>query len=95
MGFFQFPTIANIFMVWFEELAIEHQTKKSKLWLRYLKHTLIIWEYGQSDLLNFLYHVNKLKPNGEGKLWIFAIFECENIKNEQRTIENLHPLDTI
>jgi len=57
------PLIANIYMEWFEERAIESATQKPKLWLRYVDDTFILWDKNDDELQDFLQHLNSLRPS--------------------------------
>ncbi|XP_050299707.1 uncharacterized protein LOC126738416 [Anthonomus grandis grandis] len=62
MGSSLSPVIANIFMEWFEEHAIDASRCKPKLWLRYVDDTFIIWDKEEKALQEFLLHLNSFRP---------------------------------
>ncbi|XP_074037086.1 uncharacterized protein [Leptinotarsa decemlineata] len=57
------PVIANIYMEWFETLAIQEAHKKPRVWLRYVDVTFIIWNHGNTELDAFLKHINSVRPS--------------------------------
>ena len=56
------PIIANIFMEFFEEAAIESATLKPSFWIRYVDDTFTLWPHGEATLHEFLNHLNSLRP---------------------------------
>ena len=57
------PVVANIYMEYFENLAIKSTTKKPTIWLRYVDDTFVIWRHGKEQLKGFLEHLNSIKDN--------------------------------
>ena len=58
------PVIANLYMEFFEKLAIEKTPLKPKMWKRYVDDTFVVWEHGlESELTSFLEHLNSLRPS--------------------------------
>jgi hypothetical protein len=55
MGSLLSPVIANYFMEYFEEMALESATYKPLCWFRYVDDTFIIWPHGTGKLAKFLY----------------------------------------
>lgn len=47
------PTIANIYMEWFEVYAIKGSRNRPKLWLRYEDDKFVIWQHGRHTFKNF------------------------------------------
>jgi hypothetical protein len=61
MGLPLFPVIANFFMQYFEEVALEVTTHKPLWWFRYLGDTFVIWPHGSGKLSEFLDHLNSVQ----------------------------------
>jgi hypothetical protein len=57
------PVIANYFMEYFEEMALESVTYKPLCWFRYVDDTFFIWPHGPGKLAEFLDHQNGLHEN--------------------------------
>jgi hypothetical protein len=57
------PVIANYFMVYFEEMALESATYKPLCWFHYVDDTFVIWPHGPGKLVEFLDHLNGLHEN--------------------------------
>jgi hypothetical protein len=57
------PVIANYFMEYFEEMALEVATHKPLCWFRYVYDTFVIWAHGPGKLAEFLDHLNELHEN--------------------------------
>ena len=56
------PVIANLYMDFFEKLAIDTTPLKPKMWKRYVDNTFVVWEHGlESELTSFLEHLNSLR----------------------------------
>ena len=53
------PVLANIFMEYFEEMALESISLKSSMWLRYVDDTFILWPH-QKEVQILLDHVNSI-----------------------------------
>jgi hypothetical protein len=60
MGLSLFPVIANYFMEYFEEMALEAATL---CLFCYVDDTFIIWPHGHSKLAEFLDHLNGVQEN--------------------------------
>ncbi|KAJ4446434.1 hypothetical protein ANN_13130 [Periplaneta americana] len=58
-----FPLISNIYMEYFEELALSTASHKPILWLRYVDDTFIIWPHSPQLFDGFLIHLNSLRPS--------------------------------
>ncbi|MGL5072033.1 MAG: hypothetical protein ACRC61_12320, partial [Aeromonas salmonicida] len=52
------PVVANIYMTFFETIAIETTVYKPKIWWRYVDDVFAIWPHGTEKLNNFLDHLN-------------------------------------
>jgi hypothetical protein len=63
MGSPLYPVIANYFMEYFEEMALEAATHKPLCWFRYVDDTFVIWPHGPGKLAEFLDHLNGLHEN--------------------------------
>ena len=57
------PVVANIYMEHFETLALESAEFKPATWLRYIDDTFVIWNEGRDKLLDFLEHLNSIRPS--------------------------------
>jgi hypothetical protein len=57
------PVIANFYMEYFEQKALETATLKPKCWYRYVDDTFTIWPHGAEKLSNFLQHLNSINKN--------------------------------
>ena len=55
--------LANLYMEFFEEMAIDTATHKPTLWIRYVDDTFVIWTHGDSELQAFLGHLNSLRES--------------------------------
>jgi len=54
------PLLANIYVEYIENLAIDTYFLKPKFWGRYMDDVLVIWNYGESQIEGFLEHLNNL-----------------------------------
>ena len=59
------PVIADMYMEFFEELAIETSEFKPELWYRYVDDTFVLWKHGMDRLQEFLTHLNSLRDSIE------------------------------
>ena len=57
------PVVANIYMEYFEALAIESARLKPANWLRYVDDTFVVWKEGKDKLQDFLEHLNTIRPS--------------------------------
>jgi hypothetical protein len=57
------PVIANFYMEFFEQQAINLATKKPAHWYRYADDTFVVWAHGKQELRVFLQHLNSIHPN--------------------------------
>ena len=57
------PSIANYYMEFFENKALESTMKKPTLWLRYVDDVFAIWPHGRQNLSIFLNHLNSIHEN--------------------------------
>jgi hypothetical protein len=48
------PIISNIYMEFFEQVALADAKYKPALWLRYADDTILIPKHGKAELQNFL-----------------------------------------
>ena len=56
------PVLANIYMEYFEEMALGSTSLKPSIWLRYINDTFILWPH-QEDVQILLDHVNSIRPS--------------------------------
>jgi len=49
---------ANIYMEYFEELALESAQLQPRVWRRYIDDTSVIWQHGSPSKQSFLEHLN-------------------------------------
>ena len=56
------PLLANIYMEYFEEMALGSTSLKPSMWLRYIDDTFILWPH-QEDVQILLDHVNSIWPS--------------------------------
>ena len=54
--------LANIYMEYFEEMALGSTSLKSSMWLRYVDDAFILWPH-QEDVQILLDHVNSIRPS--------------------------------
>ncbi|KAG5895901.1 hypothetical protein JTB14_000513 [Gonioctena quinquepunctata] len=92
MGSSLSPIIANIYMEWFEELAIREAEYKPKLWLRYVDDTFILWNHGDEHLQDFFSGINRIRDSIKFTMEMetnsalpFLDVNVERIGNEIRT----------
>ena len=57
------PVIANLYMEYLEETALQTATLHPRLWLRYVDDTFVIWQHGPEELQRFHEHINQQHPN--------------------------------
>ena len=55
------PVLANIYMEYFEEMALGSTSLKPSIWLRYGDDTFILWPH-QENVQILLDHVNSIRP---------------------------------
>ena len=55
------PVLANIYMEYFEEMALGSTSLKPSMWLRYVDDTFILWPH--QDVQTLLNHVNSIRPS--------------------------------
>ena len=56
------PVLANIYMEYFEEMALGSTSLKPTMWLRYVDDTFILWPH-QEDVQILFDHVNSFRPS--------------------------------
>ena len=54
--------LGNIYMEYFEEMALGYTSLKPSMWLRYVDDTFILWPH-QEDVQTLLDHVNSIQPS--------------------------------
>ena len=54
--------LANIYMEYFEEMALGSISLKPSMWLRYVDDTFFLW-FHQEDVQTLLDHVNSIQPS--------------------------------
>ena len=57
------PVVANLFMEYFEEMALASSSLKPKCWLRYVDDTFVVWPHGRDTLEEFVAHLNSIHGN--------------------------------
>ena len=57
------PILADIYMEFFEDTAINTSELKPELWYRYVDDTFVIWRHGIDELRKFLSHINGLRES--------------------------------
>ena len=57
------PVVGNIYMEHFDTLPLELVEFKPATWLRYVDDTFVIWNEGRDKLLDFLEHLNSIRPS--------------------------------
>jgi hypothetical protein len=62
MGSLLSPIVSNIYMEYFEKLALYSAQHKPSLWLRYVDDTFVVWPHGPEHLQNFLSYLICLRP---------------------------------
>ena len=60
MGSSLSPAIANLFMTYFENKALNNANRKPKLWLRYVDDIFVVWPHGKDELQAFLEYINSI-----------------------------------
>lgn len=55
------PIVANIYMKFFEQRALELASTKPGIWLRYVDDTFVLWPHGRQDLGDFFDHLNFIR----------------------------------
>ena len=56
------PVLANLYMEYFEEMALGSTSLKPSMWLRYVDDTFILWPHHE-DVQTLLDHVNSIRPS--------------------------------
>ncbi|XP_068083584.1 uncharacterized protein [Anabrus simplex] len=56
------PVIANFYMEFFEEEALQTAVNKPSCWFRFVDDTFVIWGHGEEALDGFLTHLNSIHP---------------------------------
>ena len=56
------PVLANVYMEYFEEMALGSTPLKPSMWLRYVDDTFILWPH-QEDVQVLMDHVNSIRPS--------------------------------
>lgn len=56
------PVMANIYMEYFEDMALGSAPLKPTMWLRYVDDTFVLWPH-QEDVQVLLEHVNTIRPS--------------------------------
>lgn len=62
------PVIANIYMEYFEEIALSSSQIQPKKWIRYVDDTFIIWNDTDAELEELLKHINSIKTSIKFKM---------------------------
>jgi hypothetical protein len=61
MGSYLCQVVCNIYMEYFEILALDTTERKPAKWLRYVDDTFVIWPHGVDKLHKFLHHIDNLR----------------------------------
>ena len=56
------PVLANLYMEYFEEMALGSTSLKPSIWLRYVNNSFVLWPH-QEDVQILLDHVNSIRPS--------------------------------
>ena len=56
------PILANIYIEYFEEMALGSISQKPSMWLRYIDDSFILWPH-QEDVQALLDHDNSIRPS--------------------------------
>ena len=56
------PVLANIYMEYFEKMALGSTSLKPSMWLRYVDDTFVLWPH-QEDVQKFLDPVSSIRPS--------------------------------
>ena len=59
------PVLADLYMEFFETMAIETAQQRPSLFDRYVDDTFVIWSLGRESLEGFFSHINSLRPSIE------------------------------
>ena len=62
MGSAVSPVLANIYMEYFEQIALGSTSLKPSMWLRYVDDAFILWPH-QKDVQALLDHVNSIRTS--------------------------------
>ena len=57
------PTLANLFMGYFEEKFVYTRELQPTLWARFIDDIFIVWPHGRRELESFITHLNKVHPS--------------------------------
>ncbi len=57
------PVLADLYMEFFEKMAINSAQYKPTLWLRYMDDTFVLWSHGKEKLMEFHKHINSLRES--------------------------------
>jgi hypothetical protein len=57
------PINSNIYMEYFEKLALDLAQHKPMLWLQHVDDIFVVWPHGPGQLQKFLGHLNSLRPS--------------------------------
>ena len=56
------PVLTNIYIEYFEEMALGSTSLKQSMWLRFVDDSFILWPH-QEDVQILLDHVNSIRPS--------------------------------
>ena len=88
------PFLANFYMDFIEQPALNSCPFKHSLWFRFVDDILAVWEHGQDCLKDFLAHLNSFDSNLQftieldvtGKLPFFDVLIIKNIPSLEFSI---------
>ena len=54
------PVVANLYMEYFERIALTNAIDKPRVWVRYVDDTFVVWQHGVNKLKEFLAYINQI-----------------------------------
>ena len=59
------PSLADIYMAWFEKMYIYTYPLQPLIWMRFLDDCFCIWQHGWDELSKFTKHINNCHANSK------------------------------